>query len=84
MIWVLIDITNEEELKKYIIFFKFYNEVEEYKEQYSLEFLKWQFSPIKNNPHKNILLSIQKNKEIIGFFSFAYEIISIWIGICRI
>ena len=70
MKWVLIDITNENELKKiYNFLFKFYYEVEDYKEQYTLEFLRWQFTPIKNNQHKNILLSIQKNKEIIAFFS---------------
>ena len=73
MEWVLIDITNEDELKKvYNFLLEFYYEVEEYKEQYSYEFLKWQFTPIKTknkNSHKNILLSIQKNKKIIAFFS---------------
>ena len=73
MEFVLMDISNEEELKKiYSFLLKYYYEVEEYKEQYSLDFLKWQFSPIKttnNISHKNILLSIQKNKEIIAFFS---------------
>ena len=70
MEWVIMDITKEGELEKiYNFILKFYYEVEEYKEQYSLEFLKWQFSPIKNSKYKNILLSIQKNNEIIGFFS---------------
>ena len=70
MEWVLIDITKEGELEKIYNFLnEYYYEVEEYKENYSPEFLKWQLSPIKNNPHKNILLSIQINKKIIAFFS---------------
>ena len=70
MKWVLIDIKKEGELEK-IYDFLFINYIGnlEYKEQYSLDFLKWQFSPIENNPHKNILLSIQKKGKIIGFFS---------------
>ena len=70
MEWVLIDINKKGELEKiYNFLIKNYYEVQEYKEQYSLDFLKWQFSPIENNPHKNILLSIQKKGKIIGFFS---------------
>ena len=70
MKWVLIDIAKEDELIKiYNFLVKFYYEVEEYQEQYTLEFLRWQFTPIKNNQHKNILLSIQKNEKIIAFFS---------------
>ena len=70
MEWVLIDINKKGELEKiYNFLIKNYYEVKEYKEQYSLDFLKWQFSPIENNPHKNILLSIQKKGKIIGFFS---------------
>jgi len=70
MKWVIMDATKEGELEKiYNFLLKFYYEVEEYKEQYSLEFIKWQFSPIKNNKSKNILLSIQINNEIIAFFS---------------
>jgi glycylpeptide N-tetradecanoyltransferase len=70
MEWVLIDINKKGELEKiYNFLIKNYYEVQEYKEQYSFDFLKWQFSPIENNPHKNILLSIQKKGKIIGFFS---------------
>ena len=70
MEWVLIDIKKEGELEKiYDFLFINYIGTLEYKEQYSLDFLKWQFSPIENNPHKNILLSIQKKGKIIGFFS---------------
>ena len=70
MEWVLIDINKKGELEKiYNFLIKNYYEVQEYKEQYSLDFLKWQFSPIENNPHKNILLSMQKKGKIIGFFS---------------
>ncbi len=70
MEWVDIDITKEEELDKvYEFLHSNYLEPTEYKEQYNKEFLRWQFSPIKNNKHKNILISIQINKEIIGFFS---------------
>ena len=70
MEWVDIDITKEEELTKIYEFLNInYYEVREYKEQYNKEFLRWQFSEIKNNKHKNILLSIQLNKKIIGFFS---------------
>ena len=68
--WVDIDITKEEELIKIYDFLNlFYYEITDYKEQYNKEFLRWQFSPIKNSQHKNILISIQKNKKIIGFFS---------------
>ena len=70
MEWVLIDIKKEGELEKiYDFLFINYIGTLEYKEQYSLDFLKWQFSPIENNPYKNILLSIQKKGKIIGFFS---------------
>ena len=70
MEWVDIDITKEEELDKvYEFLHSNYLESLEYKEQYNKEFLRWQFSPIKNNKYKNILISIQINKEIIGFFS---------------
>ena len=70
MEWVLVDISKENELKiLYEFLHEYYYEVEEYKESYSLEFLRWQFSPIKNNSHKNILLSIQINKKLIAFFS---------------
>ena len=70
MEWVLIDIKKEGELEKiYNFLFINYIGTLEYKEQYSLDFLKWQFSPIENNPYKNILLSIQKKGKIIGFFS---------------
>ena len=70
MEWVLIDINKEGELEKiYNFLIKNYYEDKDFIEQYSLDFLKWQFSPIENNPHKNILLSIQKNGKIIAFFS---------------
>ena len=70
MEWVLIDISKETELKRiYNFLYENYHEVTEYKEYYSIEFLRWQFSPIANATHKNILLSIQKNKKIIAFFS---------------
>ena len=70
MQWVLIDTTKESELKKIDDFLiEYYYEVADYKEQYSLDFLRWQFSPIKNSLHKNIILSIQKKGQIIGFFS---------------
>jgi hypothetical protein len=64
--WVDIDITKEEELIKIYDFLNlFYYEITDYKEQYNKEFLRWQFSPIKNSQHKNILISIQKNKNLI-------------------
>ena len=70
MEWVDIDINKEEELEKlYNFLHENYLENVHYKEQYNKEFLRWQFSPIKNSKHKNILISIQMNKEIIGFFS---------------
>ena len=70
MEWVDIDITKEEELTKVYDFLNInYYEVEEYKEQYNKEFLRWQFAPIKKNKHKNIFLSIQINKKLIGFFA---------------
>lgn len=70
MEWVEIDITKEEELDKIYEFLnKNYEDSIDYKEQYNKEFLRWQFSPIKNSKHKNILLSIQINKKIIGFFA---------------
>ena len=70
MKWVLMDPTKENELKKiYDFLIEHYYEVTEYKEQYSLDFLRWQFSPIKNSPYKNIILSIQKKGKVIGFFS---------------
>ena len=70
MEWIDIDITKEEELTKIYDFLNInYYEVDEYKEQYNKEFLRWQFSPIKNNKHKNIFLSIQLNKKLIGFFA---------------
>lgn len=70
MEWVDIDITKEEELEKvYQFLLENYLEITEYKEQYNKEFLRWQFSPIKNNKYKNILISIQKEKKLIGFFA---------------
>lgn len=70
MEWVDIDITKEEELDKVYEFLHVnYLESMEYKEQYNKEFLRWQFSPIRKNKYKNILISIQINKAIIGFFS---------------
>ena len=70
MEWVDIDITKEEELDKvYKFLHANYLESMEYKEQYNKEFLRWQFSPIRKNKYKNILISIQINKAIIGFFS---------------
>ncbi len=71
MEWVLIDTTKEEELKKiYDFLFKYYYEEDKgFQEQYSLGFLKWQFSPIKSNEYENLILSVQKNGEIIGFLS---------------
>ena len=70
MEWIDIDITKEEELTKVYDFLNInYYEVDEYKEQYNKEFLRWQFSPIKNSKHKNIFLSIQINKKLIGFFA---------------
>ena len=69
MEWVDIDITKEEELDKvYKFLHSNYLEPMEYKEQYNKEFLRWQFSPIRKNKYKNILISIQINKAIIGFF----------------
>lgn len=68
--WVDIDITKEEELTKVYDFLNiFYYETTDYKEQYNKDFLRWQFSPIKNSQHKNILISIQKNNNLVGFFS---------------
>ena len=70
MEWVDLDITNEEELNNLYEFLNLnYYETLEYKEQYNKEFLCWQLSPLKNCQHKNILLSIKKNKKLIGFFS---------------
>ena len=72
MEWKEIDILKEEECQK-LFDFLYVNYCEdedvEYKEQYNKEFIRWQFSPIKNNKYKNILLSIQINQKIIGFFS---------------
>ena len=70
MEWVLIDINTEGELEKiYNFLMQNYYEEKEFVEQYSFDFLKWQFSPIENNSHKNILLSIQKKGKIVAFFS---------------
>ena len=70
MEWVEIDIKKEKELDRIYEFLNInYYEVEEYKEMYNKEFLRWQFTPIKNNKYRNILLSIQQNNKIIGFFS---------------
>jgi len=70
MAWVEIDIKKEKELDRIYEFLNInYYEIEEYKEMYNKEFLRWQFTPIKNNKYRNILLSIQQNNKIIGFFS---------------
>ena len=70
MEWIEIDITKEDELIKLYEFLRSnYYEVKEYKEQYNKEFLRWQFSSIKNSKYRNILLSIQMKGKIIGFFS---------------
>ena len=70
MVWEDVDITKEgiiEEIYKFLN--ENYYEVDEYQEQYNKEFLRWQFTPIKNIKYKNILLSIRLNKKMIGFFS---------------
>ena len=70
MEWVEIDMTKEEELNKVYEFLeKNYEDSIDYKENYNKEFLRWQFSPIKNIKYKNIIISIQLNKKIIAFFS---------------
>jgi len=69
--WVLIDTTKEEELKKiYDFLIKYYYEEDKgFQEQYSVDFLKWQFTPVKSNEHENLILSVQKKGEILGFLS---------------
>ena len=70
MEWKEIDISNSDHLDTlYNFLIQNYHEVSQYKEQYSKEFLQWQFTPIKNAKYRNILLSIQKDNEMIGFFS---------------
>ena len=69
MILYLMVCINSYSTKFYDFLIEHYYEVTEYKEQYSLDFLRWQFSPIKNSPYKNIILSLQKKGKIIGFFS---------------